>query len=189
MSVNQIWPTMAIAMINATFLNMILIQELVACFQHCKTSALIVSVTMIALCMRARRPYHCLLQIQTQFQLRCQVMLKVESIFFRINFFKPISVTECLNENPMPADVPYIDDGCTNGWPGDGICDDVCNVPEHQFDGGDCCLDLLVGNWCSFCFCYQDCSFHNISENPDEGIPGPPAPPFPPAPPPPEFDL
>ena len=81
MSVNQIWPTISFAMINATFLNMILIQEHVVCFQHCKNSALTVSAMMIVLFMWAKRPYHYLLyiwlQVQSKQQLQCQVMLKV----------------------------------------------------------------------------------------------------------------
>jgi len=46
-------------------------------------------------------------------------------------------------------------------WKNDAICDDVCNVPEFQFDGGDCCLDLVASAWCWHCFCYDDCSVHD----------------------------
>ena len=28
--------------------------------------------------------------------------------------------------------------GCYSGWPGDGICDDACNVAACNFDLGDC---------------------------------------------------
>ena len=63
----------------------------------------------------------------------------------------------------MPMDVTNIDVGCEPGWKGDEMCDDVCNVPELQFDGGDCCLEKLNADYfCSFCFCYQDCTFHPI---------------------------
>ena len=69
----------------------------------------------------------------------------------------------------MPADVPNISGGCTDIWKGDAYCDDICNVPEYNFDGGDCCKDLLNDDYCSFCFCYHDCSYHNVTEIP----PGP----------------
>ena len=73
----------------------------------------------------------------------------------------------------MPMDVPP----CGPGWQGDGICDDICNQPEMEFDGGDCCLDLINPGGCSFCVCYQDCTFHPQGDL----IAGPPAPPAPPA--------
>ena len=62
----------------------------------------------------------------------------------------------------MPMDVPNANliEYCYD-WKNDTICDDVCNVPEFQFDGGDCCLDLVFSNWCSHCFCYDDCSVHD----------------------------
>ena len=41
---------------------------------------------------------------------------------------------------------------------GDGICDDDCNDPEHQFDGGDCCLSYSIDKYCEECFCYEDCA-------------------------------
>ena len=67
----------------------------------------------------------------------------------------------------MPTDVPSANniEHC-NDWKDDTMCDDVCNVPEFQFDGGDCCLDLVVTNFCSHCFCYDDCSFHDQIELP-----------------------
>ena len=61
----------------------------------------------------------------------------------------------------MPTDVPNANgiENCYD-WKNDTICDDVCNVPKFQFDGGDCCLDLVFSDWCSHCFCYDDCSVH-----------------------------
>ena len=69
---------------------------------------------------------------------------------------------ECYDANPMPMDVPNANgiEYCYD-WKNDTICDDVCNVPEFQFDGGDCCLDLVASAWCSHCFCYDDCSVHD----------------------------
>lgn len=43
---------------------------------------------------------------------------------------------------------------------GDGHCDDICNYPELNFDGGDCCQEVIDRSFCSDCFCYQDCSKH-----------------------------
>ena len=36
---------------------------------------------------------------------------------------------------------------------GDGICDDESNNIDCGFDGGDCCLDLVVTDFCSECQC------------------------------------
>ena len=40
----------------------------------------------------------------------------------------------------------------------DGHCDDICNYPSLNFDGGDCCQEVIDRSFCSDCFCYQDCS-------------------------------
>lgn len=55
---------------------------------------------------------------------------------------------------------------------GDGICDDACNLPEYEFDFGDCCSDSITTFHCSFCFCFQDCTFHTIFEAPINQIGG-----------------
>ena len=40
---------------------------------------------------------------------------------------------------------------------GDSICDDHNNMPECEFDGGDCCLDVSVVScqFCSECLCHE----------------------------------
>ena len=88
-------------------------------------------------------------------------------MMWKVRYFKEILVSfdlfelvECYVANPMPMDVTNIDVVCHSGWKGDKICDDACNVPELQFDGGDCCFDEINAEFCSFCFCYQDCTFH-----------------------------
>ena len=43
---------------------------------------------------------------------------------------------------------------CINGWIGDGICDDVNNIGDCLFDGGDCCNQPLVTNYCTECECH-----------------------------------
>ena len=40
-------------------------------------------------------------------------------------------------------------------WIGDGFCDDINNNPECNFDGGDCCLDIVVTQYCILCLCLE----------------------------------
>ena len=46
------------------------------------------------------------------------------------------------------------------GWPssliGNGLCDDVLNNPECDYDGGDCCGVNVNTDWCTECVCYAD---------------------------------
>ena len=35
----------------------------------------------------------------------------------------------------------------------DGYCDDKNNVEECQWDGGDCCLDTVLTDYCDDCAC------------------------------------
>ena len=39
------------------------------------------------------------------------------------------------------------------GWIGDGMCDDMNNNDPCLFDGGDCCLEVVVTDYCSDCLC------------------------------------
>ena len=42
---------------------------------------------------------------------------------------------------------------------GDWFCDDITNIPECNFDGGDCChVDSFTFS-CDFCICYM----HNLT--------------------------
>lgn len=43
----------------------------------------------------------------------------------------------------------------------DGICDDKNNHKNCDFDGGDCCLDVIYRDRCLLCFCHQDGTFHD----------------------------
>ena len=47
-----------------------------------------------------------------------------------------------------------------DGWGskhiGNGICSDVLNNPECDYDGGDCCGSNVNTNWCSKCICFED---------------------------------
>ena len=44
---------------------------------------------------------------------------------------------------------------CPEDWIGDLICDDECNISEHNFDDGDCCMSEDTGEWynCVVCEC------------------------------------
>ena len=62
---------------------------------------------------------------------------------------------------------------CNTDWIGDDWCDDVCNHPELQFDGGDCCLNTIINDACQECFCYETCSVHKLAD-PHHVVPPPP---------------
>ena len=53
-------------------------------------------------------------------------------------------------------------------WVNDGFCDEECNNPDFNYDGGDCCLDIVDNAKCIDCYCYQDCSIHPLKFNHDE---------------------
>ena len=40
-------------------------------------------------------------------------------------------------------------------WKGDGLCDDFNNNPGCDFDGGDCCGDDVVTDYCAKCECFE----------------------------------
>ena len=90
-------------------------------------------------------------------------MLKVRvtyhiSTFVEANSNVEIVLTDCYAKNLPASDKSH---QCAVEFKGDGFCDDACNVPNQQFDRGDCCLDMISNDYCSFCFCYQDCTFHS----------------------------
>ena len=68
---------------------------------------------------------------------------------------------ECYAPPDEPADLDL--DSICHLMIGDELCDDLCNHPEQNFDGGDCCLDFIEVTYCNDCFCYNDCS-HHMSE-------------------------
>ena len=45
--------------------------------------------------------------------------------------------------------------GCfdVNQWVGDGICDDITNIIECDYDGGDCCMSDVITEFCTECLC------------------------------------
>ena len=62
---------------------------------------------------------------------------------------------------------------CNSAWIMDTFCDDECNFPHFNYDGGDCCLDQIVSHYCTHCFCYEDCSFHEVQYVEDLTLPPP----------------
>ena len=46
------------------------------------------------------------------------------------------------------SDIPH--------WIGDGYCDDENNNDGCNFDGGDCCLDEIIADYCTECVCYEE---------------------------------
>ena len=38
---------------------------------------------------------------------------------------------------------------------GNGYCDDENNNDECNFDGGDCCLDIVETYFCTICQCFE----------------------------------
>ena len=41
-----------------------------------------------------------------------------------------------------------------------GGCNDGCNVPEYEYDGGDCCLETVYQDDCDVCICHLDGEVH-----------------------------
>ena len=44
----------------------------------------------------------------------------------------------------------------------DGFCDDLLNTASCQFDGGDCCSNLISDHFCQECICHEDNSKHDV---------------------------
>ena len=45
------------------------------------------------------------------------------------------------------------------GMVGDQICDDILNYPSCNYDGGDCCLDVVDTSFCNACECLEEADF------------------------------
>ena len=44
---------------------------------------------------------------------------------------------------------------CLEEWNGDEVCNDECNIVEHDFDGGDCCSPVSDKSSCDKCECLE----------------------------------
>ena len=49
---------------------------------------------------------------------------------------------------------PIFDSCADKGDVGDGYCDDNSNNADCEFDGGDCCLDTVITDYCTECICH-----------------------------------
>ena len=41
-------------------------------------------------------------------------------------------------------------------WKGDGYCDDSLNNQPCGFDGGDCCIENVMTDFCNDCICHEN---------------------------------
>ena len=41
------------------------------------------------------------------------------------------------------------------GFVGDGFCDDIANIEECNYDGGDCCGPNISMDFCFECNCFE----------------------------------
>jgi hypothetical protein len=73
------------------------------------------------------------------------------------------SVCQCLDPGyyamTTTASYDYAPASCQDAWIGDGYCDDDNNCSSCSYDGGDCCGDSVVTDYCSDCQCL-DPNYH-----------------------------
>ena len=63
----------------------------------------------------------------------------------------------CSNTFTQNLSLPVVGESpCFLPYIGDGHCDGACNIPEHDYDEGDCCLTTMNYHYCSYddCECY-----------------------------------
>ena len=53
---------------------------------------------------------------------------------------------------------------CQDDWIGDGYCDDDNNNAACSYDGGDCCGDTIIMNYCTACQCLDPDYTHHPTE-------------------------
>ena len=56
----------------------------------------------------------------------------------------------------MITKIDNCDDDPNNPTVGDGNCDDLMNVAECNYDGGDCCGNNVTYGNCSACICHYN---------------------------------
>ena len=71
---------------------------------------------------------------------------------------------------------PRVDQLCNEAFIGDGYCDGACNIPDHNYDEGDCCSTTITYNYCSYydctCYCYpEDIQYQEYEAPPSGGLP------------------
>ena len=70
----------------------------------------------------------------------------------------PMATTVMLLSLPLGVEPKEIElPNCpAEAWVANGKCDDETNIPECNYDGGDCCIDPYVQGFCTICVCYDD---------------------------------
>ena len=58
---------------------------------------------------------------------------------------------------------------CPENYKGDGFCDAECNNEASGYDDGDCCLDVIMDQYCSNgpppgCMCHEDGTVHEVEQ-------------------------
>ena len=53
------------------------------------------------------------------------------------------------------SEIYYLNKKGNTHWIGDGYCDDINNKAECMYDGGDCCLDIVLTDYCTLCQCLE----------------------------------
>ena len=73
-----------------------------------------------------------------------------------MNFVKEnLQISQNLDSLSFPTFSPFIVLGCDNiPLVGDGVCNDESNTPVCNYDGGDCCLNVINIDHCSECICF-----------------------------------
>ena len=56
----------------------------------------------------------------------------------------------------MTTTIDNCDDDPNNSTVGDGYCDDLMNIAECNYDGGDCCGNNVTYGNCSACICHYN---------------------------------
>ena len=78
--------------------------------------------------------------------------LKKGEKLFRNQYIKPCGNFISILINHLIS--TYTISGCPKPhWKNDGFCDDMTNIAECEYDGGDCCGDNVNTLYCISCFC------------------------------------
>ena len=72
----------------------------------------------------------------------CPFFLTCKKIYFTLAH----PVHNSISENKTCPEPDFV---------GDSICDDITNIFECDYDGGDCCSQDSLDLYCEACLCYQ----------------------------------
>ena len=89
-------------------------------------------------------------EIVKVFELSCQKSITFPAICFH---FSAVYLLFFTGVDPVNITMPNCP---AEFWVNNGKCDDEVNIPECDYDGGDCCLEPYVQGFCTICVCYDD---------------------------------